>query len=86
MGICEPAPYFQGNGYYQYPNWANRCGELLASNCRSTCSCKTRTREGTVRMYLMGLRRELHKTAIQEIEDLDQLSYDDSFNNRRYRD
>jgi len=33
-----------------------------------------------------GVRRELHKTAIQDIEDLDQLSYDDSFNNRRYRD
>ena len=36
-------------------------------------------------MNLMRLRRELHKTAAGDIEDLDRLSYDDSFNSRRHR-
>lgn len=84
-GTCEPAACFQGEGCYWRPNWANRYGELVASNCGSRCSCRIKSGEGTVRMNLMRLRRESHKTAAGDIEDLDQLSYDDSFNSRRHR-
>lgn len=85
VGVCEPAAFFRGDGCYRYPNWASSHGELWARNCRSTCSCRIRSGEGIVRMNLVRLRRELRKTAIQDIEDLDELSYDDRFTRKQHQ-
>lgn len=36
-------------------------------------------------MNLVRLRRELQKIAIQDIEDLDELSYDDRFTSKQHQ-